>query len=518
MSIDSLRDGFVNLCFDPSLNVLQGACRVLFEGQFYQDTGLGCTPAEPDKLIKVTTPRDINCLFGLGSVLAESLHRAFTCCGDNTGIEIYAIPRADAAGSVKAEYTMTFGGTATTDGRIDIFWIDGAYNVSVYVTAGMTREEIAVAVHDAYDALETGSGTSLPMGHSDSGNVVTFVAKNGGTVGNCFGPALFNWHARNDYLPEGVTFEFAQTVVGSGNPVPLDYSAILGECCYCCIGMLYDDPLWQNGMIAYVKDAWACDNPQCFGHSYTYNSGTLGQILATDTNSPEVSRMAQCCTDPNPGWLKVAAYTAVSCCRTVNNPELSIQGPQNGLLNCVIQPESCSQCFTFDEQEQLRLNGYVVTVPVAGGSGHPTYPYVTNDITNNRYDEEGRPNLTWRDTNSRRLAAEVADELAKQLQVYNGIGLFTKNTTIKRGIKGTNPRLILGSVRTWAKDNVGILFSEFEDIDNDITLQTDFEVAPPCRGMPGKLHLNMIYRPPVRIDDFTVNLKPRLLDNCNING
>ena len=61
-----------------------------------------------------------------------------------------------------------------------------------------TREEIAAAVHAAYDALETGSGTSLPMGHSDSGNVVTFVAKNGGTVGNCFGPAQIEDRRQRD--------------------------------------------------------------------------------------------------------------------------------------------------------------------------------------------------------------------------------------------------------------------------------------------------------------------------------
>lgn len=34
MAIDALRDGFVRLCFDPSLNVAGTRCRVVLEGQY----------------------------------------------------------------------------------------------------------------------------------------------------------------------------------------------------------------------------------------------------------------------------------------------------------------------------------------------------------------------------------------------------------------------------------------------------------------------------------------------------
>ena len=71
MAIDSLRDGFVKLCFDPSANVLGDQCSMVLEGQFF-DPGLGCT-VTPDEMIKVTSERDIDCQFGAGSVLAESL-------------------------------------------------------------------------------------------------------------------------------------------------------------------------------------------------------------------------------------------------------------------------------------------------------------------------------------------------------------------------------------------------------------------------------------------------------------
>ena len=74
--------------------------------------------------------------------------------------------------------------------------------------------------------------------------------------------------------------------------------------------------------------------------------------------------------------------------------------------------------------------------------------------------------------------------------------------------------MMLGNMRAWAKSQVGVLFSEFEDINKDITFQDDFERAPRCQGVPGRLYMNMIYRPPVRIRDVLVNAAPRLLNNC----
>jgi hypothetical protein len=505
MSIDSLRDGFVRLCFDPSLNVYKGKCRILVEGQI-APPALDPCPITIDAPMKITSTRQLDCQFGAGSVLAESLKVVFDCCGNNA-LEIWALPREDAAGAVSAEYTVTFTGTVTEDGRIDIYWGEARYNISVRATAGMTPTQVAAAVLAAVPV-------DFPFTATAALGVITLVAKNGGTVGNFLNPQ-FNWHGRNDYFPVGVTAVVAQTVQGSVDPEPLDYESVLGECCYCCVAALYGDNDWQDGMIAYMDSAWSCDKPQCFGHVYSYASGTLGQILSQFRNKATISFLSHCVDDPVLPYLKVAAYAAKSCCSTVDNPEISVQGPAFGVLTCVRFPESCTQCFSYDEQLQLRDNGFVVTVPLTGGQGALTSPEVANDVTNQLYDDEGRPNATFRDVSSRRLAASTAVSLATQLQTFNGLGLFTKRTDIRVGVRGTNPRLMLGSIRAWAKTQVGVLFSEFDDIDRDITLQTDFDVAPECQGQPGLMHLNMVYRPPVRVDRIMTNLQPKLLDNCN---
>lgn len=502
MAIDALRDGYVRLCFDPSLNVAGTRCRVVLEGQYIPAAQ---NPVPANQLIKVVSLRDVDTMFGAGSVLAEALKTAFGCCG-NGAVEIFALPRADAGGATKAAYTVTFTGPATKDGRVEIYSGDGRYNINFRVEAGDTATQIAT---EFLANLPDG----FPFTAASAAGVVTLTAKNGGTVGNYFNP-IYNWRGLNNYAPQGVGVAFAQTVVGSGDPVALDLAAVLGECCVCCYAALYGNDDWQQGVIDYLESAWDCTKPQCFGHGYTYNAGTLGQILAQDTNSGVLSRMAHCDDDPNFPWLKVAAYAVKSCCETVDNPELSIQGPQFGVLQCLTSPASCSQCFTFDEQEQLRQAGFVVTVPFGGGQGYLTSPMVTNDITNQRYDEEGRENYTFQAVSSRRLAAKTAELFANELQRYNGLGFYTKNTTIRPGVRGTNARLMEGALRNWLKSQIGILFSEFDDLDKDFVLQPDFAVAPKCLGVPGKVRINLVYRPPVRLTNVQVNMQPKLLDNC----
>jgi phage tail sheath gpL-like len=506
MSIDSLRSGAIRICFDPSLNAFPNRCRILVEGQML-DTGT----AESGTLYKIPSMREVVDLFGEGSIICEGLRATFACCPENA-MEIYALPLndADAGATTKAAYTVTFTGTADADGRVDLFIADGRYNSSTRITEGMTPTDIATAVVADLNAVE-----GLPFIAAAAVGVITLTAKNAGTVGNGMMP-IYNWRQLRNHAPGAVDVVIAQSIQGAGQiTTPPDYQAILGECCYCCIAMLYDDTEWQDAMIAYIASAWSCEKPQCFGHGYTYNYGTLGQVLACDTNSAEVSRVAVCSTDPVVGWLKAAAYAAHSCCTAIDNPEMSIQGPNFGVLGCLTQPESCFQCYTFEEQQLLAESGFVVTVPLQGGTGLMTSPMVVNDVTNNRYDERGRFNATWWSVSSRRLAAATADQAAIALGRVVGLGLYTKNTTIPAGVRGTNPKLILGLFRAWAKSQIGILFSEFEDIDEDIKVLTDFEVAPKCQGIPGKLWVDFIYRPPVRITNIIINAQPSLLTNCD---
>lgn len=497
-----LSDGFVSLCIDTSLNWADGKCRMLIEGQYIPVVGNGVTA---DEAIRVNSVRDIEAMFGVGSVLSEALKKVFCTCPVN--VEVFALPRADAALGVAAAYTITITGPATSDGRFTLFMGDADYSIDVGVDAGDTATAIAALVVARIPE-------SFPFSAVAAAGVITLTAKNKGTVGNHLN-FVYNFSGRSNYAPAGVAVAVAQTTQGSVDPAPLNYADVLGDCCYSCYALLSEDTDLQEALRDHIRSAWDCTKPQCFGHGYVYNVGTASQIIADGDNSAELSRLAHCADDPILPYLKVVSYASLSCCIACDNPEISVQGQTFGLLRCISQPQSCAPCFSYLDTVALREAAFVVTGPANIGTGALTNPYIFNDVTNNLYDELGRPNETFRATNSRRLATKTALALAEKLQEFNGLGFFTINTDIKRGVQGTNKNLMLANIRAWAKTQIGVLFSEFPNINQDIQLRTDFEVAPECVGRPGLLHLFMRYMPPVRIDKVNVQMQPKLLDNCN---
>lgn len=504
MGQDVLSDGYVKLCIDTSLNFYDGKCRMLIEGQYVVNPLLA-VPIVPDKPIHVPSTRDIDAMFTAGSVLAQSLKIAFCICPNN--VQIFALPRADAVASVKALYTMTVTGPATSDGQIDIWMGNKQYALdNIVVTSGDTAAAICAAIVAAVPA-------DFPYVAAVAGSTVTFTAKNGGTCGNYLNP-IVNYRNFQNYLPTGVTITTVRTTTGATDPAPINYDTALGLCCYNCYALLGSNATWQRGMRDHIRKAWSCDTPQCFGHGYTFNTGTLGQVLATGDNSAEFCRIDWSDTEVNFPWEVVAAMAAKACCNACSSPELSTQGRTYGNLSCIYLPQSCTLARSYDQTQQLQEAGFVTHGPQSQGSGALTTRYIYNDVTNWLYDEEGRPNTTFRDTNSRRLAANTALSLAEKLQEYNGLALYTKNTRVPPGVFGTNKRLMLAGITAWAKDRVGSLFSNFDDLEKDITLKEDFEVAPSCQGVPCKMHLFFRYRPPCRLSHVSVTMQPKMIDNC----
>ena len=493
-----LADGFVDLCFDTSLNFFDGKCRVLVTGQMNATDGT----ATVDTLTPVQSSGEIIAKFG-ASPLADALKKVFETCPNN--IEVYAVPRRGTG--TATVYTSTFAGTATAAGRISIYPGDADNAIDVFIPSGSTAAQVAALVQAALPA-------DFAYTPAVVGNTVTYTAKFPGVIGNNLN-LVYNWTERENYAPPGITHTFAETTAGTGELPTLDLSTLLTGCCYCSVIGLHDETVHQMDIQTYLDAAWSCDSPQCFGHGYVWNGGDLGTVLAKGNNALTLTRYAHCTGETSLPWNRIAAYGALSACGEVANPEKSIQGRTNGVLSAIREPQSCSTCWTFAEQTSLRTAQFAVMGQLNGGTGSYTNPYVFNDVTNNLTDDLGRQNVTFRSAASRRLAKATAESIAAQIQTFNGLGLYTKTTAIQRGVFGTNPRLALASIRAWAKGQVGRLFSEFDDIDTDIQLQTDLEKAVPCTGQPGKLHLTMKYIPPVRIDEVVTTLQPEILTNCD---
>lgn len=510
MAQDALANGFVQLCIDPSLNFFDGKCRAVFIGQAL-DPGDG-SDFVANQVQTISSDRDLVPLFGRGSILTEALRVAMCACPDN--VEFFALPLADPVAGVAAVYDMTITGPATSAGRFTLFLGNAFgttdYSVNVPVDVGDTVADIVTAVIAAVSPDFPYIATPLVVATVTTG--ITFTARNLGVVGNHLNP-IYNWAGRKNYAPAGVTVTTVRTIDGVGAPIAPNLITIFDECCYSCIAYLGEDDAGQKAVTDYLDDAWSCDKPQCFGEGFTYNVGTLGQVLAKSDNSL-IQRVAISLESQEFPWAVVANYAALTCCTACDSPEISIQGPNFGVLSCVAFPQSCGSPWTTDERVQLRAAGFVTYGPASFGTGELVNPQIFNDVTNRLYDNLGRPNATFRAASSLRLQQSTAIAVAEQMNTYNGLALFTKNTKINQGVKGTNIRLMTADMTTWAKSQVGTLFSEFDDLSKDIVIQSDTDVKPRCQGDPEVLQMNFRYRQPVRIGKINTNLQPQLFDNC----
>ena len=508
---------FINICIDDSANRIPDACRVIVEGPM---TATGAT-GTPNALIQVSDPDQIEALFGEGGVLTEGLKVALDCCRSNT-IQLYALPRANAGTAATYTITVTVDGadpataTVAKTGTFAIYWGEERYVTNLRVYEGMTAADVATALAAALPADFLFTATA-------AAGVVTLVAKNGGTYGNDL-YVDFNWHGRENTLPDGVNLAIAQTVAGAGSyPKHTDYADLLGSaCCACCMIHLSDDPLWQEGAMEYVESTWECDKPNCMTMGYTYASGTAEEILGYGGNWSHSSILSHCNNDkadPQEGdaifpWMKTAAYGSLSCCIASTNPETSIEGRDFGALTCVKGPATCAPCFTWEDREELGSEGFVTTSPVVGGDGFMTSPYIERDISNGLRDASGYLNRTWRDMVSSRLARVTATRLFEQLQQFQGLALFGNGTKIRNGVRGTSPAIIKGKMRAWFQSQVGILFNEPYNLDQQIEVVQESQTMPQCYGDPRKLIVRMAYQPPIRLTDISVTMRPEFDPLC----
>jgi phage tail sheath gpL-like len=520
MALDALRSGFIELCIDPSLNYYSPNCRIIVEGALPPTPYAGSTPPAADTVVKVPSAGQAIAMFGNG-VLAAALAKVLCACPSN--LDVYALPRTPTVGNVAAVYSLDFTGSlATGDGNIQLFLGDENWITDVTITNGMTATQIVAAVATAIGLLTISYGFPYAVTAYTTGDLkVTLTAIDPGSVGNYLNP-VWNYTGQNNLAPPGVTMAVTRTTAGAGAwtlTTANAYAAILQECCYDAYVLLTDDQGdagRQGDFKTWLESQWSCNTPQCFGHGYVWNSGTLGQILATGNNAAVFNRLAFPVNDVNPPYLLIAEYAALSACIACTNPETNIQGETYGILSCTYRPMSCSQPWHVDDRKQLSAAGFVTWGPATRGSGVFTNPMIYEDITNYLYDALGRPNVTFRSTNMRRWAKSFAASVAAFLETtFDGLSFFDTGTTIKTGVRASTPALAYARILAWLRDQEGTSISQIADPTTQVQFTSDMDVAAPCRGVPGKYYLRLVVGPPVRIAKIVTTLLPKLITNCN---
>lgn len=150
--------------------------KVLFVGQ---KLGSGSAPVGLTQNLPVAQS-DINSLFGRGSMLQAMLNDARL---ENSVCQFDAIVAADGGGATAASATITFTGTATENGEVEIIIGSERKNsLTVGVADTSSETDAAVAVVAAITADEDSLVTA-----SNVAGVVTITSKNLGAIYNSIG-------------------------------------------------------------------------------------------------------------------------------------------------------------------------------------------------------------------------------------------------------------------------------------------------------------------------------------------
>lgn len=319
---------------------LRGLVKQFFKNLLIgQKTSAGTATANVP--VKFTSKEQAKALFGPGSMLALMAQSALA---NDPVTELWAIPLADNGGGVAAHGTVTFTGPATVAGTLSFRF--GDHLVEVGVDAGDADTDLATALAAAITA-----DTDLPFTAVAASAVVTYTAKNKGTIGNKYLISI-NFFA-DEATPAGVGVTIVQPASGATDPSLTAAISGMGETQYNLIAFPYITTSPLNTIEAELNDRWgplrAID-----GHLIGALDDTQGNLttLGAGRNSKH-STIVGVHSMPTPGFKLAAAIMGSISISAQNDPALPFQ---TLVVKDVLGPALASR-FTLEERNQLLHSG-----------------------------------------------------------------------------------------------------------------------------------------------------------------
>lgn len=205
-----------------------------------QRTAAGTSAA--NSLTRVTSEAEAIVAAGRGS---QGHRMARAWFKKNKFTELWLALVDDNAAGVLATKTLTFTGTATAAGTLNVYI--GGDLVQVAVAVGDTHEDVAGALEDACDLL-----LDLPVTASVAAGVVTLTALNKGAVGQDLDVRVN--YERGQATPAGLAVVIANGTEGVTNPVLTTMIANLGDTWYQVIAHPFTDDTSLDAIEAELTD------------------------------------------------------------------------------------------------------------------------------------------------------------------------------------------------------------------------------------------------------------------------
>jgi len=268
----------------------------LIIGQY--NTGFSPTDNVP---IKLLNKEEAWTRYGRGSMLSKMVQLAFE---ENGGNDVYALPVADAGGSVANTQEIAVTGTATATGYVYLY-IEGKLK-QITVASGATATTVATAIKAAIDA-----DLDLPV---TAGTVTTatfdLTTRWKGESGQQIDVSL---NLDGESLPAGITIVITDNADGAGDPV---LTTALSN----CLNIWFTDivnPYITEANIAALETYWAtCDDGTVMKQfaGFVGNTMTVSNfVTALSSRNSQATTFIPVPGSVTPEYMLAAAGASLFC-------------------------------------------------------------------------------------------------------------------------------------------------------------------------------------------------------------
>lgn len=301
-------------------------------------------------LIRVSSKKQANTLFGAGSMLAAMFRKAYDA---NNFTPIFAVAIADDAAGVTAKSTMVVTGPASADGTVALYI--GGKAINIGVLSGDTATAIGAKIETAINADTELFVTALATIGS-----VALEANHKGLVYNS-GPVEINFYGES--LPVGVTMTTPALTGGTTNPSIADAITAMAEDQYRTIVTPYLDAANLVLIEAELARRWGPLAP-IDGHAFsaTQVNSAAAAAIGMGRNSPHLTILENY-GSPTPAWETAAILGATV---SFESPIDQARPLQTVVLNGVLPPKPKDRLI-FAERNVLLYSGISTTTVDSGG-------------------------------------------------------------------------------------------------------------------------------------------------------
>lgn len=293
--------------------------------------------------------------FGAGSMLAGMLT---ALKGANRYTECWAIALDDDAAAAAAEGAVTFTGTASEAGTVNLYI--GGRRVRLGVAGLASAAQLATDLAAAINAAADLPVTAAVDGVEDT--KVNLTAKNAGEAGNDIDLRL-NYY-QGESVPGGIAVAITDMTGGTANPDIAEALAVLGDEQYGTLIMPYTDAANMAALEAELAERWGPLRGAIDGIGYCAFRGDHSETgtFGSGRNSHLVSCMGTG-DSPTPPHIWAAVYGAIAAASLSIDPARPLQT----LTLPGILPPAVEGRWTFEERNLLLFDGIATFTVNSGG-------------------------------------------------------------------------------------------------------------------------------------------------------